>query len=326
MSVRIPTSLVPRAQVDYDAEARQILGQDLVMADGYRIPPLTAGRLIALELVSSPFFINPAGCDLVDAAAAIVLLSCERTLIPELTGDLDKLLAAAGAWLAAHIDALSADYAAISAWIIDIPFYGFAMRPGGEAGRKHFIFDGAFVGAVLAPAAKLLCTSIDEILWRTPLCTVGHAIAQQDASLGVKGVERPPDVKALESMMAEAEEREKSGQLHPWQYMDPINYPLTDVQVNAKPGLIPLFDKIRDAFLRSGGKPVDPAKYPVPTAPSASEAERTTQVEAQPPCKASSLSVEDADTAFSTISVQDLSWIPRGSSANPVTQEISIHG
>ena len=279
MPVKIPASLVPRAPVDYDAEARQIIGQDYVMSDGYHIPPLTAARLIALELISSPYFMHPESSDLIDAAAAIVLISCERSIVPELTNQPDKLLAAAGVWLAAHIDALSADYARITAWIIDVPFYGFAMRPGGSAGRKLFIFDGAFVGAVLAPAAKLLCTSIEQILWSTPLCTVGHAIAQQDASLGVKGIERPPDLKALDRMMDEAEVREKSGQLHTWQYMDPVNYPLTDVQVNANPGLIPLFDQIRDEFIRSGGKPVDPDKYPVP---SASEAERTPTVEEHP--------------------------------------------
>lgn len=278
--VKIPSSLVPRARIDYDAEARQIIGQDLILADGYRIPPLTPARLIALELISSPFFMHPESCDIVDAASAIVLVSCERSMVPELTGDPDKLLSAAGVWLAAHIDALKADYLTICSWLLDVPFYGFSMRPGSEAGRsKHFIFDGVFVGAVLAPAAKLMATPLDQILWSTPLCTVGHAIAQQDASLGVKGIERPPDLKALDRMMAEAEQRELSGQLHDWQYIDPISYPLTDVQVNANPGLIPLFDQIRDDFIRSGGKPVDPDKYPVP---SASEAERTPTVEEHP--------------------------------------------
>lgn len=262
--VKIPSSLVPRARIDYDAEARQIIGQDLILADGYRIPPLTPARLIALELISSPFFMHPESCDIVDAASAIVLVSCERSMIPELTGDPDKLLSAAGVWLAAHIDALKADYLTICSWLLDVPFYGFSMRPGNEAGRsKYFIFDGVFVGAVLAPAAKLMATPLDQILWSTPLCTVGHAIAQQDASLGVKGIERPPDLKALDRMMAEAEQRELSGQLHDWQYIDPISYPLTETQAKANPSLLPLFDQIRDAFLKSGGRPVNPELFPV---------------------------------------------------------------
>ena len=279
--VKIPSSLVPRARIDYDAEARQIIGQDLILADGYRIPPLTAARLIALELINSPFFMHPESCDIVDAASAIVLISCERSMVPELTGDPDKLLSAAGVWLAAHIDALKADYLTICSWLLDVPFYGFSMRPGSEIGRsKYFIFDGVFVGAVLAPAAKLMATPLDQILWSTPLCTVGHAIAQQDASLGVKGIERPPDLKALDRMMAEAEAREKSGQLHDWQYIDPISYPLTDTQAKANPSLLPLFDQIRDDFIRSGGKPVDPKLFPVPTeTPCASEAERAAAVE-----------------------------------------------
>ena len=275
--VKIPSSLVPRARIDYDAEARQILGQDLILADGYRIPPLTPARLIALELISSPFFMHPESCDIVDAASAIVLVSCERSMVPELTASSPEaapgsapaqmfplLYSAAASWLAAHIDALKADYFKICSWLLDVPFYGFSMRPGNEAGRsKYFIFDGVFVGAVLAPAAKLMATPLDQILWSTPLCTIGHAIAQQDASLGVKGIERPPDLKALDRMMAEAEQRELSGQLHDWQYIDPISYPLTETQAKANPSLLPLFDQIRDAFLKSGGRPVNPDLFPV---------------------------------------------------------------
>lgn len=264
MPVKIPASLVPRAPIDYDAEARQIIGQDLILTDGYHIPPLTPARLIALELISSPFFMHPESCDIVDAASAIVLVSCERSMVPELTNNPDKLLSAAAVWLAAHVDALEANYQTICAWLLDVPFYGFAMRPGGNSGRsKYFLFDGVFTGAVLAPAAKLMATPLDQILWSTPLCTVGHAIAQQDASLGVKGIERPPDTKALDRMMAEAEQRELSGQLHDWQYIDPISYPLTDTQANANPSLIALFDQIRETYLKSGGRPVDPELFPV---------------------------------------------------------------
>ena len=289
IQVKIPSSLVPRASIDYDAEAAQIIGQDLVLSDGFRIPALTPARLIALELVSSPFFMHPESCEALDAAAAIVLVTCERCLVPEYTGDSERLCKSAASWLVAHAAALQTDYARVCSWLLDVPFYGFAMRPGGDSGRaKYFIFDGVFVGGVLAPAAKLLATPLEMILWETPLCAIGHAIAQQDASLGVKGIERPPDLKALDRMMAEAEEREKTGQLHPWQYMDPINYPVTQTQVDANPELIPVFDAIRDAFLRSGGKPVDPSLFPVPTkqsettSPCASEAERTVTVEVTP--------------------------------------------
>ena len=269
IQVKIPASLVPRAKLDYDAEAAQIIGQDLILSDGFRIPALTPARLIALELISSEFFMHPDTCDTLDASAAIVLVTCERCLVPEYTGDPERLRKSAASWLAAHADALKIDYARVCSWLLDVPFYGFAMRPGGDSGRaKYFIFDGVFVGGVLAPAAKLLATPLEMILWETPLCAIGHAIAQQDASLGVKGIERPPDLAALDRMMAEAEQRERTGLLHEWQYMDPVHYPLTETQANANPVLIPLFEEIRDAFLKSGGKPVDPALFPVtPSAP-----------------------------------------------------------
>lgn len=286
IQVKIPASLVPRAKLDYDAEAAQIIGQDLILSDGFRIPALTPARLIALELVSSEFFMHPGTCDALDAAAAIVLCSCQRSMIQELTTAAPRagaepgtsevqaqpggvsaypyLQKAAASWLAAHAVALKTDYARVCSWLLDVPFYGFSMRPGGDSGRaKYFIFDGVFVGGVLAPAAKLLATPLEMILWETPLCAIGHAIAQQDAALGVKGIERPPDLAALDRMMAEAEQRERTGLLHEWQYMDPVHYPLTETQANANPELIPLFEEIREAFLKSGGKPVDPAQFPV---------------------------------------------------------------
>ena len=85
MPIKIPVSYVPRARVDFDAEARQILRPDFVLSDGFRVPPLTAGRLVALELVSSPFFLHPFDCDALHTAAALVLLTCERPLVEEFT-------------------------------------------------------------------------------------------------------------------------------------------------------------------------------------------------------------------------------------------------
>lgn len=285
MQIRIPVNCVPRAYVDYDGEARQILGQDLVLADGFRVPPVTPARLIALELVESGFFLHAESCDMVDAAIAVVLISCERSAVAELTSDRDKLLAAAGSWLCAHVDALVADYAKLCSWILVIPFHGFNMLPrNGSGPGKPFWFDGAFAGSVLAAASKILATPFDAILWHTPLCTVWHAIAQHEASLGVKGVERPPDKRALKTMMDEAAAREARGELHPWQYADPFAYRLTDAQAQANPALIPWFRTLRAEFEKNGRRPLDPAAFPppVPETPSANEVERTVSVEEDP--------------------------------------------
>jgi hypothetical protein len=282
--VKIPASLVPRAAFDYEAEAQQILGHDLILSDGLHVPPLTAARLIALELVTSRFYMDPFGCEPMDAAAALVICTCRRAVLESILdqhlfshGTADgaggALRTLAASFLMAHADAMRRDYSRLVAWIRLVPLYGFDMRPKHPAPTREMIFDGEFVGSVLAPAAKLLATPLEMILWDTPLCVIGHAIAQQDAALGTKGVERPPDTSVLDRMTSEAEAREAAGELHPWQYIDPVNYPLTETQAQANPELIPVFDAILQEFLASGGKPVDPSKYPVtpPAAPSASE-------------------------------------------------------
>lgn len=293
--VKIPASLVPSAPVDYDAEAHQILGHSLVLSDGFRVPPLTAARLVALEITSSPFFMDPHGCGVLDAAAAVVLLTCSRELCEELAAGspvaapgsapaqmFPRLYDAAASWLAAHAAALEADYGRIADWITVVPFYGFAMRPDGPPARpKAFIFDGAYIGGVIAPAAHILSTPVDAVMWDTPLCLVGHAVAQHDASLGVKGVGRRPDIAALDRMAAEAEAREESGELHPWQYADPLNYPLTDRQAQANPALIGRMERITALFKANGCRPVAPDLVSAASdspAPSASTAERTAAV------------------------------------------------
>lgn len=280
MPVKIPVNLVPRAFVDYDMEQRQILGQPLVLSDGFRVPPLTAARLMALELVCSDFFLHPAECSDQDAAAAIVLVTCSRELVQDLTGAApdapDALASAASSWLDAHGDTLGTDYALLVRWILQVPFYGFDMRPKeGAAAPRPCWFDGEFLGGILAPAAKLLATPLETILWKTPLCVVGHAIAQQDASLGVKGVERPPDLAALKRLMSEAAAREKRGELHPWQYADPETHSLSAEQFKANPALGAFFEKMRADFRKNGRRPLDPAAYPLPPAPGSHKASGT---------------------------------------------------
>ena len=303
MPVKIPVSYVPRAYVEYDAEARQILGQPLTLSDGFRVPPLTPARLIALEIVSSPFFLHPFECDALDAAAAIVLISCDRKLVEELTDDRSasadpsaardaqataavegspssprglsaypKLSEAAAIWLSAHGDAMLADYQRLVDWILDVPFYGLAMIPGDPPPPREFWFDGTFAGGVVAAAAKVLATPVDAVFWGTPLCLIGHALAQHAAAYGVKHVERPPDKAVLHRLMQEAAAREKAGQLHPWQYEDPLDYPLTDTQANAAPALIGLFARMRAEYERNGRKPLDPAAFPYDTGTQAVQA------------------------------------------------------
>jgi hypothetical protein len=305
--IKIPVSLVPRAFVDYDMEQQQILRHDFVLPDGFRVPPLTAARLMALELVCSDFFLHPDTCGQLDIAAALVLLTCRQSLVEELTakapaaaalhgsrvGDtarvddiegagacaccppgtraaFPKLYEAAASLLQAHGDAILADYPRLVRWCIQVPFYGFDMIPkNGPAAQKPCWFDGEFAGSVIAQASKILATPVEFVLWETPLCLVWHAIAQHAAAFGVKHVERPPDEAVLKQMMTEAAEREARGELHSWQYADPISYGLTDAQANANPALIELFARMRADFEKGGHKPLDPAAYPLPSPPHA---------------------------------------------------------
>jgi len=329
--VKIPASIVPRAYVNYDAEVRACLGLPLVLLDGFEIPPFTAGRLMAWEVISTPFFLHSDTCDPLDAAAAIVLATCDPAQIPDLltedralaeqrtaeveasasrsasgdpSADRDdpataeveasasslpglraypKLYKAAADWLLAHGAALASDYQRICEWLLVTPATGFLMRNQDHpSAPREWWFEGSFAGGVLAPACRMLGVSYNELLWYVPMCVVGHAVAQHDASVGVKGIERPPDRAALDRMMQEAEKRERRGELHPWQYLDPINYPLTPTQAEANPDLIGQFQDIVESWHRKHS----------PAPPPETDSE---QPENPDPCEASADPLADRD-------------------------------
>ena len=316
--VKIPAGLVPRAYVNYDAEARAVLGLPLVLSDGFEIPPFTAGRLIAWEVISTPFFLHSDTCDPLDAAASIVLATCDPAQIPALLAEdralaeqrtsevqaqpgglraYPKLKKAAADWLLAHGTALAADYQRIVEWLLVTPATGFLMRDQGKpAAPREWWFDGTFAGGVLAPACRMLGCSFNEILWYIPLCVVGHAVAQHDASVGVKGIERPPDRAALDRMMKEAEERERRGELHPWQYLDPINYPLTQTQAEANPDLIGRWQDIVEAWHKKHS-PAPPQDTDTPEASAATSADRNDPATAEVEALASSPRGSSATTS-----------------------------
>ena len=363
--VKIPAGLVPRAYVNYDAEVRACLGLPLVLSDGFAIPPLTAGRLMAWEVISTPFFLHSDTCDPLDAAAAIVLATCEPVEIPDLltesralaeqrtaeveapasreamasplerqdvspTAEVEASASSlpglraypvlekrAAEWLLAHGKALASDYARICEWLLVTPATGFLMRNQTEkSAPREWWFDGTFAGGVLAPACRFLGVSFEDILWRTPLCVVGHAVAQHDASVGVKGIERPPDTAVLDRMMEEAEARERRGELHPWQPLDPINYPLTPTQAEANPDLIGQWQDIVEAWHKKHA----PAP---PEDPAASEA--SGEEPDQPPDTREASDAPSAErNAPATSEVEALASSPRGSSAT-INQDICFY-
>jgi len=316
--VKIPASIVPRAYVNYDAEVRACLGLPLVLSDGFEIPPFTAGRLMAWEVISTPFFLHSDTCDPLDAAAAIVLATCDPAQIPDLltedpaaSGIYPRLKKAAADWLLAHGAALASDYQRICEWLLVIPATGFLMRNQDHpSAPREWWFEGSFAGGVLAPACRMLGVSYNEILWYVPMCVVGHAVAQHDASVGVKSIERPPDRAALDRMMQEAEERERRGELHPWQHLDPINYPLTSTQAEANPDLIGQFQDIVESWHRKHS----------PAPPPKTDSE---QPENPDPCEASADPLADRDDP-ATAEVEALTSSPRDSSAT-INQDIGFY-
>lgn len=283
MPVKIPANLIPLAPVDYDMEQSQLLGFDLALCDGFRVPPVTAARIMALELVCSDFFLHPDTCAVLDTAAALAICTCTRTAVQDLVARAEdtsgqtglaafpRLAAAAASLANAHGEAIVRDYVRICRWILEVPFYGYHMLPGAKGGRpKECWFDGEFFGSVVASAAHLTATPVEFVLWEMPLCAVWHTVAQRASALGVKGIERPPDTDTLDRLTAEAEAREARGELHPWQFRNPVVYGLSDTQFRANPELGPLFDQMIADYTASGHRPLDPAKYPLP--PRAGEA------------------------------------------------------
>ena len=235
VSVYVPCWFVKDKAINFPLEVLASSGTPLVLrgkeGKPLRVRPATLGFFVLLEWIDSPFFRNPAGADLLDVCRAVACANGGRDLFPvdraRLDREAEKIAAESGA-------ALAENFGMLCDWLLAVPWYGYEMLRNHSGGRKpeRFLFAGPSIAAVIDLGEKNANLTPDQSLWELPLALAGHLAAVNDC--GKLAPARPKDPDDYRRKAAEAIEREKRGELHPWQEMYPELYPLSWNQVKAQ--------------------------------------------------------------------------------------------
>ena len=238
--MRIPARFVPnrKKQIDFDAEAAAFLGAAFSLKDGLLLPSPPVGFFTCLELITSPYFLSPLECEAQDFFNAMALLAAGRRAVfladSFRKGDNGPLLQEAEKFEKEHGETAISQYEEIVYQTLVLPFEGLAMIPSAGRSGKEFLYDAEFLAALTGCVAMTTGESIDSILWDMPLLRAGHIQAFRMRYEGNDRIERPDDPEAVKKALKEATERERVGELHPWQIAEPENYPPTDQQIMAR--------------------------------------------------------------------------------------------
>ena len=189
---------------------------------------MVAGDLALIELAEARWFIDPSRKEPMEAARALYIIAHRRGALADVrayeAGDTERLNKAASAWIADHPE-ITADLAAIHRLVIAPIATGFSLLPSNGGIDGEWWFGSEWLGGIVAAACRMGLGTWDAVMWDIPFALIGHAIAGKARQEDVKGVGRRLDEDAVDREIAAAEEREKRGELHPWQIASPEGGP-----------------------------------------------------------------------------------------------------
>lgn len=251
--------IIPAAYIRHDllpiyheVEMQQSLGIPLDLC-GVKLPPPFPAYFTLLDLADNKFFADPLKSELKDFAAAVALLvrprgTAFRAAMKAAQGDreeLDELSAGI------YRDGMSEgeNFFRLLTWIRDVPASGFALIPDkGDRARlpSPYLYDARWLAFIVRAYCSITGEPSARVLWKTPVCRIGHVIASEAEANGIK-IRRPEDRESIKRQIAEAEDREKRGELHPWQIEHPHNplYAPSPEQIAARFEIISDFENLK---------------------------------------------------------------------------------
>ena len=256
VTVDVPSWYLRDKQIDYESEILQCLGHSLTIGR-LTIPSPAIGFFALLDVVDSQFFRDPLECSLLDVGVALALaVDGKRALVAAdrcRRGDKAPLERRARHCLRLAGNALTEKYADVKRHLLETPWSGYEMLPKAASGKNTaFLFVGPAIASVIR-AAGVSGGGIDHILWNVPLCLSGHLAALHARYEGVKGVERPKDRADMALQRAEALEREKTGELHPWQLDYPEDYEPSVTQIEARFEIVAEYNELMKNRIQNPG-------------------------------------------------------------------------
>lgn len=131
-----------------------------------------------------------------------------------------------------------------------VTFNGYEMIPSLGGGGGEYLFGADAIASIFRLAGPVVNSDFEKVVWDLPLCLVGHIAALESQSNGVKGVCRPKDIDDMKLQFKLANEREKNGELHPWQIEQPHVYRPNEKQIKANPEIKKEHNAAMKAYLQ----------------------------------------------------------------------------
>jgi hypothetical protein len=239
----IPQCYVKDKPVDYEREILAILGEG-VRVDSWHFLPPSLGVWSLWEILDSPIihgsedatqgdylrllWVNAVRRDAVEHVALWTEVGkpkpgeCE---VCELDDEVVK-------WAESFLPPEALSEAVRDEVLAQLPlcYTGYERIPSTGGNTGPWLFAGEAYGAICGSSTA----DYDTLIWDTPMALHGHVTAHMAASNGAKDIARPKDEEHIKEMLAETNEREKRGELHPWQIEDPRGVIGTNLGLSAE--------------------------------------------------------------------------------------------
>jgi len=243
----IPKGLAQKAPVDWELELQAAYGLPLSW-NGLQLPPVTIGIMSLLEMARCIFPMRPSESSGLDIARTVFILAqgkdahalCqsdaaqrrERELCAnEISTELDERAASfvaplpEEAFLVERLEALSKWFS------VALAGYEMIHVKDAQPTQSPWLFGLDAIAAHIAAVSEASSASPDDIVWNMPMAMGSMLVAQAARKNGEVKIERPVDRAHLTRLDSYCLEVEMAGKLNFWQKADPVNFPLSSLQV-----------------------------------------------------------------------------------------------
>ncbi len=227
----VPDRFIREKEVDYSSELLSALGCGLVTNEK-RLKPLSLGVMSLLEILDNKCLKGDKNATWFDFGS-IFYINDKRQEAVEAVADYSRgLTSPLEKAVASYIK--KENITILSMPVIDKEiaqaFTGFDMLPKTGDSSGAFLFGADSVASIVYTCCSKLNATKEEVIWETPLTLIGHIVAVNAISNGVKGIGRRKDVEHLKSIFAKCKKWDEEEKLYPWQWLEPQFYPLEAYQ------------------------------------------------------------------------------------------------
>ncbi|MCP4103868.1 MAG: hypothetical protein GY750_20985 [Lentisphaerae bacterium] len=227
----VPDRFIREKEIDYSGEILSALGCGLVTNEK-RLRPFSIGVMSLLEILDNKC-LKGEEASWFDYGSIFYINDMREKAVEDVADYSRGLTTPLEDKVASYIKKEKISILSMSAIekTIEQAFTGFDMLPK-TGSSSAFLFGADAIANITYVCCGKLNTTSEDILWNTPLTLIGHIVACDAVSNGVKGIGRRKDVDHLKAIFKKCKEWDEQNKLYPWQWLEPQFYPLEGYQTS----------------------------------------------------------------------------------------------